>query len=88
MGEAGADGLFAGTLEDLKRSNEGVQKAQGSEEGFVAYILASLPKFPKEYIDIKRVNAGLLEVGESKASELELGKNICALAQAYEEAGG
>ena len=34
---------------------------------------------------IKRVNAGLVEVGEAKASELELGKNICALSQAYEE---
>ena len=28
---------------------------------------------------------GLLEVGESKASELELGKNICALSQAYDD---
>ncbi len=84
LGEAGDRGLFAGSLGDLIGSNEGLQMAQKSEEEFVAYILASLPKFPKEYIDIKRVNAGLLEVGESKASELELGKNICALAQAYE----
>ncbi|MCP4201986.1 MAG: MBL fold metallo-hydrolase [bacterium] len=85
LGEAGDSGLFAGNLGELIQSNEGLQMARKSEEEFVAYILASLPKFPKEYIDIKRVNAGLLEVGESKASELELGKNICALAQAYED---
>ena len=58
---------------------------QEGEEAFVSYILASLPKFPKEYVEIKRVNAGLVEVGEAKASELELGKNICALSEAYDE---
>ena len=84
LGEAGADGLFVGILADLVRSNEGLRMAQRSEAEFVAYILASLPEFPREYVEIKRVNAGLLEVGESRASELELGKNICALAQAYE----
>ncbi len=53
---------------------------QGEEE-LVRHILASLPTFPEEYVEIKRVNAGLVEVGESKASELELGKNICAMSQ-------
>ncbi len=78
-------GLFADTLGELKQKNEGLVMAQKSEEEFVQYILDSLPEFPDEYVDIKRVNAGLLEAGESKASELELGKNICALSQAYEE---
>ncbi len=83
--EENENGLFAATMGDLKQKNEGLLMAQKSEEEFVEYILASLPKFPEEYVDIKRVNAGLLEVGESKASELELGKNICALSQAYDE---
>lgn len=87
LGEAGNDGLFASTLADLLRENEGLRMAQKGEEEFVDYILASLPEFPEEYVEIKRVNAGLIEAGESKASELELGKNICALSQAYEEAG-
>ncbi|MFQ5527842.1 MAG: MBL fold metallo-hydrolase [Thermoanaerobaculia bacterium] len=86
--EARGDGVFAGILGELMAANEGLQKVQKSEEEFVAYILGSLPRFPKEYVDIKRVNAGLLEVGESKASELELGKNICALAQAYDASAG
>jgi glyoxylase-like metal-dependent hydrolase (beta-lactamase superfamily II) len=85
LGEVGADGLCSSTLGELRASNEGLIMAQKSEEEFVDYILASLPKFPEEYVEIKRVNAGLVEVGEAKASELELGKNICALSQAYEE---
>lgn len=84
LDEAGDDGCFAAQLGEIARSNDGLKKAREDESDFVAYILASLPEFPDEYIDIKRVNAGLLDVGESRASELELGKNICALAQAYE----
>jgi glyoxylase-like metal-dependent hydrolase (beta-lactamase superfamily II) len=83
LAEEGEDGLFAASLGDLRRRNDGLVMAAGAEEEFVAYILASLPKFPEEYVEIKRVNAGLVEVKEAKASELELGKNICALAQAY-----
>jgi glyoxylase-like metal-dependent hydrolase (beta-lactamase superfamily II) len=83
LAEANEAGLYAAPLGDLMQRNDGLLMAQKSEEEFVAYILGSLPKFPKEYVEIKRVNAGLLEVGEAKASELELGKNICALAQAY-----
>ncbi len=78
-GEAGSKGLFAATLATLGAKNRGLRLAAGDEADFVAYILSSLPKFPEEYVEIKRVNAGLVEVGEAKASELELGKNVCAL---------
>jgi glyoxylase-like metal-dependent hydrolase (beta-lactamase superfamily II)/rhodanese-related sulfurtransferase len=74
-------GLFAATLDDLNKSNPGLQRlAQESEEGFVRYLLDNLPPFLPEYIDIKRVNAGLLAPSEDKASELEVGKNVCGLA--------
>jgi hypothetical protein len=46
-------------------------------------MLSNLPEFPPQYVDITRVNAGLLQPDEEKANELELGKNICALATAY-----
>jgi len=85
LAEENGEGLFAESLGVLKEVNDGLLMAQKSEEEFVTYILESLPKFPEEYIEIKRVNAGLVEVGEAKASELELGKNICALSEAYEE---
>ena len=85
LAEEGDNGLFAQTLGELRQHNDGLKMAAGEEQEFVDYILASLPKFPEEYVEIKRVNAGLVEVKEAKASELELGKNICALAQAYGE---
>ena len=83
--EGGESGLFRATLGELKRANEGLVMAAREEDEFVEYILASLPRFPPEYVEIKRVNAGLKQAGETLASELELGKNVCALAQAYEE---
>jgi glyoxylase-like metal-dependent hydrolase (beta-lactamase superfamily II) len=84
--EVDESGLFAATLGRLKTQNGGLVEVQKSEEEFVEYILSSLPKFPDEYVEIKRVNAGLVTPSEGKASELELGKNICALAQAYDQA--
>ncbi len=84
LAECGDAGFFAAPLEELAKANEGLRIAAGTEQEFVDYILASLPEFPEEYIEIKRVNAGLRQADEALASELELGKNICALAQAYE----
>jgi len=46
-------------------------------------VLEHLPTLPEQYIQIKRVNAGLANPDEEEASELELGKNICALSTAY-----
>lgn len=81
--EANTAGSYAAELGRLKRENDGLKVAAQGEEAFVQYILASLPTFPPQYVEIKRVNAGLLHPDEEKASELELGRNICALSQAY-----
>ncbi|HET7214598.1 MAG TPA: MBL fold metallo-hydrolase [Terriglobia bacterium] len=81
LAEQNDAGLFAATLDELNQSNPGLQKlAQESEDGFVRYLLDNLPPFLPEYVDIKRVNTGLLAPSEDKASELELGKNVCGLA--------
>lgn len=83
--EAGETGVVAASLDDLKRRNESLGVLQReSEDGFVRYLLASLPEFIPEYMDIKRVNIGLFRPGEDDAWALELGRNVCALAQAYE----
>jgi glyoxylase-like metal-dependent hydrolase (beta-lactamase superfamily II)/rhodanese-related sulfurtransferase len=75
-------GLFAAPLGGLKQSNPGLRLlGQETEEAFVRYLLGNLPPFMPEYIDIKRVNTGLLAPSED-ASVLELGKNVCGLAQA------
>ncbi|MBI1730732.1 MBL fold metallo-hydrolase [Candidatus Acetothermia bacterium] len=81
--EANGDGLYVASLGSLKATNEGLQIVRRGEKAFVEYILKNLPEFPPQYIEIKRVNAGLLKPDEDKASELELGRNICALAKAY-----
>ncbi|HET7100557.1 MAG TPA: MBL fold metallo-hydrolase [Terriglobia bacterium] len=81
LAEQNDAGLFAATLDELNRNNPGLQRlAQESEEGFVRYLMDNLPPFMPEYVDIKRVNTGLLAPSEDKASELELGKNVCGLA--------
>lgn len=76
------DGTFYDTLGNIKRNNPREYQAKSKEE-FVQFLLNTLPVFPPQYVDIKRVNAGLLTPDEEKASELELGKNVCALAGAY-----
>jgi glyoxylase-like metal-dependent hydrolase (beta-lactamase superfamily II)/rhodanese-related sulfurtransferase len=89
LGEANEMGHIAASLEELKKRNDGLVVLQReSEEGFVRYLLESLPKFIPEYVDIKRVNAGLLTPSEEDAATLELGKNVCALSQAYAASGG
>jgi glyoxylase-like metal-dependent hydrolase (beta-lactamase superfamily II)/rhodanese-related sulfurtransferase len=83
-------GIFSAPLYDLKRLNYGLLLLQSeSEDGFVRYLLDSLPPFVPEYVDIKRVNAGLLKPAEEDAWALELGKNACGLSQATQpDAGG
>ncbi len=83
--EATAGNLFRATLGELRRSNEGLEMVGHGRDEFVRYILSDLPKFPDEYVDIKRVNAGLMFPDEQKASELELGRNLCALSGAYKK---
>jgi len=80
LNEGDSSGLFAATLDDLRRRNPGLRALeQETEEGFIRYLLGNLPCFPAEYVDIKRVNVGLRSPSEGEASVLELGKNVCAL---------
>ena len=77
--EADARGAFTVRVGELRTRNEGARNALGDPAPFAAYILASLPAFPPQYVEIKRVNLGLSSPDEARASELELGKNVCAL---------
>ena len=89
LNEADETGRFAASLDDLKKRNDGLVVLQReSEEGFVRYLLGNLPKFIPEYVDIKRVNAGLLAPTEEDAATLELGKNVCAISQAILASSG
>jgi glyoxylase-like metal-dependent hydrolase (beta-lactamase superfamily II) len=80
--EANAEGLYMRRMADLWTENSALRDQ--TRESFIEYVLNHLPHMPEQYIEIKRVNAGLVEPDEEKASELELGKNVCALSEAYE----
>jgi glyoxylase-like metal-dependent hydrolase (beta-lactamase superfamily II)/rhodanese-related sulfurtransferase len=86
LGEANGDGVFMGTVRGLRESNAGMRAALEGEDAFLDYIREGLGDIPKEYIEIKRVNLGLSSPNEDAAAELEMGKNICALADAYKDA--
>jgi glyoxylase-like metal-dependent hydrolase (beta-lactamase superfamily II)/rhodanese-related sulfurtransferase len=77
--EADGEGIFAAPYAEVAASNEALRPRD--EAAFTSYVLGHLPVFPPEYVEIKRVNIGLLKPCEGKANELELGKNICALAK-------
>jgi glyoxylase-like metal-dependent hydrolase (beta-lactamase superfamily II)/rhodanese-related sulfurtransferase len=80
--EAGDYDLFAAPLSDLWMNNRDLA-AHTEKVDFIRFVLEHLPQMPEQYVQIKRVNAGLAHPDEDEASELELGKNICALSTAY-----
>jgi len=85
MNEADDQGCYCAPIGALRGSNEGLRALGQGLDAFSAYILDHLPEHPPSYDDIRRVNTGLLQVDEAKASELELGRNQCALAHGRTE---
>lgn len=83
--EADDRGLFAAPFGDLWLDNADL--AFDEPEAFVSHVLASLPPAPPEYANIKRVNIGLAHADAQQAMELEIGRNVCALATAYHQPG-
>ncbi len=81
MQEADAGGCYQASLGELRECNPGLRMVYAGQAAFADYILHSLPAHPPGYDEIRRVNTGLLEVDETRASELELGRNLCALSQ-------
>lgn len=82
LAEQNESGLFAAPLKELEQSNYGLKLlARETEEGFIRYLLENLPPFVPEYVNIKRVNVGLLVPSEDEAAVLELGKNVCGMSQ-------
>lgn len=79
MHEADDQGCYCTSIGTLRSHNEGLRMLSQGLAAFTAYILKNLPEHPPSYDDIRRVNTGLIEVDEAKASELELGRNQCAL---------
>lgn len=78
LDEGNADGVFAAPFAEVRATNDALRPRDEAE--FTSYVLSHLPVFPPEYVEIKRVNIGLVTPCDGTANELELGKNICALA--------
>lgn len=79
LNEDDGAGRFAKPYSQVLEEN--VSLKHKSKEEFIDFVLSHLPVFPPEYVEIKRVNIGLVEPTEEEAGELELGKNICALSE-------
>jgi glyoxylase-like metal-dependent hydrolase (beta-lactamase superfamily II) len=75
--EANGDGLFVKTMTELWQLNSCLHF--DSEASFREYAACYATQSPTHYIDIKRVDMGLRQLSEAQLSELELGKNACAL---------
>lgn len=85
MREANDQGCYCATIGSLRTRNVGLNMLSQGLAAFTDYILRNLPEHPPSYDDIRRVNTGLIEVDEAKASELELGRNQCALSHGETE---
>lgn len=75
--EAQADGTIHRTLSDLLVNDPIVSMAE--EDRFVRYVVEHLGEPPPQYGDIRKVNLGWLEADAARVSELEVGRNECAL---------
>ncbi len=76
--EAGSDGTVTRRLGDLLAGNPLLRLP---EEAFVAEALRDRPPAPPHYEKIRAVNLGTAEADTEELTELELGKNECALAR-------
>ena len=75
--EANPDHVFTDTLGSIKRKNSGIYRIS-SEPEFIEFIKANMRPQPEVYADIRKVNAGLLEVDAEEQEIMDLGKNECA----------
>jgi len=48
---------------------------------FVAHVKANLLENPERYQEIRQVNLGLISPDEARLQELEIGKNLCGMAE-------
>ncbi len=75
--EANSEQMFIDTLGSIKQKNSDIYGIQEETE-FVKFIKDNMRKQPDEYAEIRKVNAGLLEVDDEDQEIMDLGKNECA----------
>ena len=75
--EANRSQIFSDTLGSIKNKNADIYNIQKEEE-FIGFIKDNMRSQPEVYAEIRKVNAGLLEVDAEEQEIMDLGKNECA----------
>ena len=75
--EANPNHIFSDTLGNIKSRNADIYNIS-SQEAFIDFIEDNMRNQPEVYAEIRKVNAGLLEVDAEKKEIMDLGKNECA----------
>jgi glyoxylase-like metal-dependent hydrolase (beta-lactamase superfamily II) len=75
--EANASQIFSDTLGSIKNKNADIYNIQ-NEDAFTGFIKDNMRAQPEVYAEIRKVNAGLLEVDAEEQEIMDLGKNECA----------
>jgi glyoxylase-like metal-dependent hydrolase (beta-lactamase superfamily II) len=75
--EANQSQIFSDTLGSIKNRNADIYNIQ-NEDAFIGFIKDNMRPQPEVYAEIRKVNAGLLEVDAEEQEIMDLGKNECA----------
>jgi len=75
--EADPSQIFSDTLGNIKNKNSDIYSIS-TETEFIGFIKDNMRLQPEVYAEIRKVNAGLLEVDAEKQEIMDLGKNECA----------
>jgi len=75
--EANAEKVFVDTMGSIKSKNADIYGIE-DENDFVRFIEDNMRTQPDVYKEIRKVNAGILEVDEEDQEIMDLGKNECA----------
>ena len=75
--EADRSQIFSDTLGSIKNKNAAIYNIE-NEAAFIGFIKDNMRSQPEVYAEIRKVNAGLLEVDAEEQEIMDLGKNECA----------
>ncbi len=75
--EANPQQIFSDALGSIKNKNSDIYSIS-TESAFIEFIKGNMRPQPEVYADIRKVNAGLLEVDAEEQEIMDLGKNECA----------
>ena len=75
--EANPENVFVDTMGSVKAKNADIYGI-ADENDFVRFIKENMRKQPDVYGQIRKVNAGMLEVDDEEQEIMDLGKNECA----------